>query len=152
MNIVRWNPAFDVLNVQAEIDRVFEELVRGRGLNARFNGTGASFLPVDIKRTDNAILVEASVPGYKPDEVNVTVDRGVLTISARRETSEENRSGEYLRQERRFGSLYRQITLGEGVDGERAQADFKDGVLTVTIPLVSKPEPKRIPVNAEARK
>ena len=90
------------------------------------------------------------MPGFTPEEVSVTVDGGVLTISARREQSEETKDGDYLRQERYFGSLYRQISLGEGVDGDKAKADFRNGVLSVEIPLVSKPEPKRIPVTAAA--
>jgi HSP20 family protein len=152
MNMVRWKPAFDMLNVHSEIDRVFEELVGGSRFGSSGNGGSAGFLPVDIKRSDANLVVEASVPGFKPEEVSVTVDGGILTISAQREASEEKREGEYLRQERRFSSLYRQITLGEGVDGDKAAADFNNGVLTVTIPLVSKREPKRIPVRAEASK
>jgi HSP20 family protein len=142
MNLVRWNPTF-------EIERVFDELMRGTALASRENGRTATLLPIDIKRGDKDLTVEASVPGFKPEEVNVTVDAGVLTISAQRETAEDFKDGDYVRQERYFGSLYRQIALGEGVDGDKAKADFRNGVLTVTVPLVSKPEPKRIPVRAE---
>jgi HSP20 family protein len=145
MNLVRWNPTF-------EIERVFDELMRGTALASRNNGGNATLLPIDIKRGDKDVTVEASVPGFTPEEVRVTVDGGVLTISARREKSEETQDGDYLRQERYFGSLYRQISLGDGVDGDRAKADFKNGVLSVVIPLISKPEPKRIPVTAAAGK
>jgi HSP20 family protein len=142
MNLVRWNPTF-------EIERVFDELMRGTALASGINRSrAATLLPIDVKRGDSVVTVEASVPGFKPEEVNVTVDAGILTISAQRDTNEETEDSGYLRQERYVGSLYRQIALGDGVDGDNAKADFKNGVLTVTIPLLSKPEPKRIPVQA----
>jgi HSP20 family protein len=142
MNLVRWNPTF-------EIERVFDELMRGTALASGINRSrAATLLPIDVKRGDSAVTVEASVPGFKPEEVNVTVDAGILTISAQRDTNEETEDSGYLRQERYVGSLYRQIALGDGVDGDNAKADFKNGVLTVTVPLLSKPEPKRIPVQA----
>jgi HSP20 family protein len=142
MNLVRWNPTF-------EIERVFDELMRGTALASGVNRSrAATLLPIDVKRGDSVVTVEASVPGFKPEEVNVTVDAGILTISAQRDTNEETEDSGYLRQERYVGSLYRQIALGDGVDGDNAKADFKNGVLTVTVPLLSKPEPKRIPVQA----
>jgi len=152
MNIVRWNPAFDLLNVHSEMDRVFNELVRGAGFNPRFEGGPAApaYLPVDIRKDGEAILVEASVPGFRPEEVSVTVDDGVLTIAAAHADESAQSGGQYLRRERFAGQVYRQISLGEQVDGEKAEAAFKDGVLAVTIPLVSKPEPRRIPVKGDA--
>lgn len=153
MNLIRWNPAFDLLNVHSEMDRVFNELVGGTGFNPRYNGgaTAPAYLPVDIRREGNGVVVEASVPGFSPDEVSITVDGGVMTISAAHQEEKETGEGEYLRRERYIGRVYRQIDLGDQVDGERAEASFKDGVLNVSIPLVSKPEPRRIPVRGEAQ-
>jgi HSP20 family protein len=153
MNLIRWNPAFDLLNVHSEMDRVFNELIGGTGFNPRYNGgsTAPAYLPVDIRREGDDVIVEASVPGFRPEEVNVTVDAGVMTISASHEEEREEKEGEYLRRERYIGQVYRQIDLGDQVDGERAEAAFKDGVLSVRIPLLSKPEPKRIPVHGESR-
>ena len=145
MNIVRWNPAFDVLNMHSEIDRVFNDLVRGVGMAPSPESTNA-FLPIDVYRKDGAVVVEASVPGFSPEEVDVTVDHDVLTISARREASEQADAVQYLRQERAVSGLFRRLALGEELDGERASAGFNNGVLTVTIPTIAKPEPRRIPV------
>ena len=152
MNLIRWNPAYDLLNVHSELDRVFEGLLQGSGFSPRYNGNGASapaFLPVDIRREGNAAVIEASVPGFKPEEVEVTVDGGVLTISANHEETTET-EGEYMRRERYVGRFYRQIALGEQVDGDRAEAQFDNGVLRVTVPLVTKPEPRRIRVASGA--
>ena len=151
MNLIRWNPAFDLLNVHSEMDRVFNELVSGAGFSPRY-GTGAAapaYLPIDVRREGENVHVEASVAGFRPDEVSLTVEAGVLTIAAAHEPDSEAEERQYVRRERYSGKLYRQIALGDQVDGERADASFKNGVLTVTIPLVTKPEPRRIPVRSE---
>jgi len=148
MNLVRWNPAFDLLNVHSEMDRVFNDLLKGSGFNPRYGGGDAApaYLPVDIRKEGEKVVVEASVPGFSPDQVSVTVDAGVLTIGANREAAEKQEAGQYLRRERYSGQFYRQVALGDQVDGASAEASFRDGVLTVAIPLVSKLEPRRIPV------
>jgi HSP20 family protein len=152
MNIVRWNPAFDVLNMHSELDRVFNDLVRGAGMVQGGQGSQA-FLPIDVLRRDNDVVIEASVPGFKPEQVEVTVDHDTLTISARRDSVEKDGDTRYIRQERALTSLYRQVSLGQELDGDRAQASFDHGVLTITIPTVARPEPKKIPValTTEAR-
>jgi HSP20 family protein len=148
MKMIRWNPAFDLLSVHSELDRVFNDLVSGTGFNPRYagDGTPVAFLPLDVRRADGKIVVEASVPGFSPEQVSVTIDGGILTVAASRD-EEREAGGEYMRRERHTGRVYRQISLGEEVDGEKADAAFKDGVLTVTIPLVTRPEPRRIPIN-----
>ncbi len=116
-------------------------------------------LPVDVHRTGSEVVVEASVPGFSPDEVDVSVDGDMLTISARHEHEQEHggdhkgRSGgaECVRHERYFGSLYRQVYLGRGLDADKANASFNDGVLRVTIPLERKEQPKRIRVTGADR-
>ena len=151
MNLIRWNPAFDLLNVHSEMDRVFNELVSGAAFSPRY-GTGAAapaYLPIDMRREGENVCVEASVAGFRPDEVSVTVDAGVLSIAAAHQADNETDERQYVRRERYAGQVYRQIALGDQVDGERAEASFRDGVLTVTIPLVTKPEPRRIPVRSE---
>lgn len=152
MALIRWNPASELLNLHAEMDRLFNEVFQGLGLPSLTTGAGdgqgvgSAFLPVDIERTDNALVIHASVPGFKPEEVNVTVENGVLTIDAQHTQEQESKDRNWIRRERFSGRLYRQVALGEGVDEGAATATFANGVLTVTVPLVAKPEPKRIPV------
>jgi HSP20 family protein len=151
MALIRWNPTSDLMNLHSEMDRIFNDVWQGFGMTPRggTNGPAASYLPLDIERTDDAVVVHAPVPGFTPDEVSVTVDSGVLTIEAEHRQDGEQRERTWIRQERFTGRLYRQIALGEGVDGEAAQAGFQNGVLSVTLPLVRRPEPKRIPVTVD---
>jgi HSP20 family protein len=150
MTLIRWNPASDLVNLHSEMDRLFSQLTEGLTTRSRSDGDGReespAFLPVDIERSDDALLIRASVPGFRPEDVEVTVDNGVLTIDARHTQEDERREGRFLRRERFVGRLYRQIALGEGLRAEEAQASFENGVLTIRIPMAERPEPRKIPV------
>jgi HSP20 family protein len=149
MALIRWNPTSDLMNLHSEMDRIFNDAWQGFGLTPRGGtngGAAASYLPLDIEATDKAVVVYAPVPGFTPDEVSVTVDSGVLTIQAEHQRQAEQKERNWIRQERFSGRLYRQIALGEGVNGDEAQASFQHGVLSVTLPLAQRPEPKKIPV------
>jgi HSP20 family protein len=151
MALIRWNPASELMNLHSEMDRIFNDMWQGTGLAPRATTPQATgFLPLDIERTDNAVLVHAPVPGFTPEEVAVTLDNGVLTIEAQHRQQAEQRERNWLRQERFSGRLYRQIALGDGVNAEQAQASFQHGVLTVALPLNERPQPKKVPVVVEA--
>jgi HSP20 family protein len=155
MALIRWNPTSDLMNLHSEMDRIFNDVWQGFGLTPRGatdGGAAASYLPLDIERTDGAVVVYAPVPGFTPDEVSVTVDHGVLTIEAEHRQQAEKKERTWIRQERFAGRLYRQIALGEGVNGDEAKASFQNGVLSVTLPLVQRPEPRKIPVMADEPK
>jgi HSP20 family protein len=153
MAIIRWNPASDLVNLHSELDRIFSDLTEGL-IAPRGQGSGdvrnvPVFLPVDIERSDKALTVRASVPGFKPDEVSVTVDNGTLTIDARHQEEREDKEGtNMVRRERFTGRMYRQIALGEGVDSENVNARFENGELIITVPLTQRPQPRRIPVQS----
>lgn len=106
-------------------------------------------LAVDIRETDKAFSLKADFPGLRKEEVSVTVDNGVLTLSAEhKEEKEEKQKGRVIRQERRYGKYSRSFSLGSGIDENGITAHFADGVLTLDIP---KTEPhqakgKQIPV------
>jgi HSP20 family protein len=145
MALIRWTPANELFNIHSELDRVFGDMMREISAST-VAGNGQTILPVDVRRDGNQLVIEASVPGFKPDEVNVTVDNGVLTIDAQHQEESEKTEKDFIRRERYQGRYFRQLTLGEKVDGDKARAEFKDGILTVSVPLISKPEPKRIAV------
>lgn len=150
MALIRWSPAGDLMNLHSEMDRLFNELWSPAASRGRDGGVGSA-LPLDIHTTEKEMVVEASVPGYEPEEVTVTFDNGVLTIEAQRQREDKQEDRNWVRQERYSGRLYRQVQLGEGVDFDRAQASFNNGVLTVRAPLAARPEAKKIPVKAATR-
>ncbi len=106
-----------------------------------------SWVPIDMKRTPHAVIVTASVPGIDPDNIELTVDRGMLTIAGRSAEEESNENDSYVLQERRIGSFERSIRLPRGIESSQASSDYINGELVVTVPLVENHKPQRIKVN-----
>jgi HSP20 family protein len=146
MAVVRWNPWGELTSLHDQMDQLFQQ-VFGEPI-ARRDGGELLTLPVDIRQTDAAYILEASVPGFSPEDVEVTFDNGILTIRGERREQGEKTEGEYVRRERRLASVFRQVTLPSEVEADRISAGFENGVLTVTVPRVAKAQPKRIPVAA----
>ncbi|MHB1500284.1 MAG: Hsp20/alpha crystallin family protein [Candidatus Dormibacteria bacterium] len=118
----------------------------GRSLAA---AAPTAYLPLDIRQKDGEFVVEASVPGFTPEEVEITADQGVLTIRGeRRAERSDEMEGSYLRRERSHHSVVRQLTLPADVKEDEIRASFLNGVLTVTIPRAEAPAPRRIPVRS----
>jgi HSP20 family protein len=145
--LTRYNPFGELLNLHTQMDRLFDEVLQ----DSRTAGPVAALLPLDIKPTDKEVVIEASLPGFKPEDVEVTIEDGVLTIQARREDSAESNDG-YLRRERHWGSRYRQVALPWEVKADQAKATFDRGVLTLTIPKAPSAQPIKVPVNGTEAK
>jgi HSP20 family protein len=149
MAMIRWNPTGELLSLHSDLDRVFNALTEGlQDAAAGSPREGQAFLPIDIKRRDDALEIEASLPGFRPEEVALTVDQGVLTIDARHQEERKEEKESYVRRERFAGRLFRQVTLGDGIDGDNIRAVFSDGILKLKVPLLQKTQPRRIPVAA----
>ena len=150
-----WSPFSFIDNFRREIDRLFDDFAFGRSFLPTFGGfdrqglgTNFAWSPqTEVFERDNQLIVRADLPGLRKEDVNVDLEENRITIrGARKSEHEENREGVY-RSERSYGSFYRAIPLPEGVDGERAKASFKDGVLEITMPLPEKkPTGKKIEI------
>lgn len=144
-NLVRRDPAREMMSLREAMDRLFEESF----LPSAFFGAGetpAASLPVDIYETDASVVVKATVPGVKPEDIEVTVTGDLLSIKGEFKNEEKTEKRNYVRQERRFGSFCRQMTLPAGVDSNKAAATFENGVLTLELPRVEQAKAKAIRV------
>jgi HSP20 family protein len=103
-------------------------------------------LPVDIVESDSGYTVKAPVPGFRPEDVEVTFSDGVLSIEARRSEEAERAEGNYVRREVAAGNYRRLIALPDDVQAEQIKASFDNGMLTVEVPRAPRPEPIRIQV------
>ncbi|MEM7682379.1 MAG: Hsp20/alpha crystallin family protein [Planctomycetota bacterium] len=119
-----------------EVDRVFRDGVQGAVTSGSY--------PVDIHETEDAYLIEADLPGVQKEHVEVSVDSGVLSVSAER-TATENR-GEPRVQERRFERLERSFRLPQSVQGDAIDAKLHEGVLTVRLPKREEVKPRRVEI------
>lgn len=132
------------------VDRVFDEPFFRTPFTG-FGGSDEGTLALDVYEKDNHLVVEASLPGYKKDEVDVQVHDGILSIKAQRSSeSEEGEPGsKFYRRERSWGSVSRRIALPGVVKDADVDAELKNGVLTLTIPLPEAKQPKQIEVRSE---
>jgi HSP20 family protein len=105
------------------------------------------FMPLDIYKVDDHFVLTADLPGVDPGSVDVSVDNGTLTLTARRTPRSED-SVQWLANERFFGTYRRQVSLGEGIDSAAISATYENGVLTITIPLAERAKPRRIEITA----
>jgi HSP20 family protein len=147
MAVVRWNPWNDLFDLHTQMDHLFQPVAAA---TASRNGVEYTSLPVDIQQTEAAYIVEASVPGFSPADVEVTFEDGLLSIAGRRTTSETTKDATYLRRERRVTSVFRQVGLPAEVRAEDITAAFDNGVLRITVPRAQKAQPKRIPVTVSS--
>ena len=119
MALIRWNPWGDLFDLHSQVDHLFQSLGPD---TVRMNGDEIAGLPVDIRQTDDAFVIEASVPGFRPEDVEVTFADGLLTIKGNRSAETEDKSGTYVRRERRTTSVFRQVGLPAEVRDDHINA------------------------------
>jgi len=123
----------------SRLPRLFDEMLDGTVFH-----TAASALPVDIRQEGDKWLIEAEVPGIAREDVNITVENGVLTIGGKYATETKNENAEYHVRERRTGAFSRSFRLPKTADSENVTAEMANGVLTLTIPTREEAKPRRI--------
>ena len=106
-------------------------------------------LALDAYQTKDDVVVQSTIAGVKPEDLEITVGSNMVTIQGERKRSEEINQGDYFYQECYWGGFSRSLTLPVEVDADRAQADIKDGVLTLILPKASRSKIKRIKVRGE---
>ena len=149
MTIVRLEPFRDMVAVQDRLNRIFDEAVRG---NPRVSeedwALGGQWAPsVDIFEHEGNLVLRAELPGIEPKDVDVHVENNVLTLRGERKFESEVKREKYHRVERAYGTFSRSFTLPSVVDTEKIKAEYKDGVLQVTLPQREEAKPKQIQVS-----
>lgn len=144
--LTRWDPFKEMDDLQKRLTSIFG-LTPQRPVNGKEDMTVTQWLPlVDITEDGQAYLIKAELPEVKKEDVKVTVENGVLTISGERKFEKEEKGKKYHRVERAYGSFMRSFTLPEGAAGDKVSADFKEGILTVHLPKSPEAKPKAIDV------
>jgi HSP20 family protein len=138
MTVVRYEPWALLNRLHRELDQTFETVARD-----------ATWSPaVDVHEEPERFVVRADLPGVKPSDIEITAEKGVLSLRGARNFEQRKDDGHYSRVERVSGKFVRSFTLPENVQADAIKAQFKDGVLQLTIPKAAKPEPRRIEVQA----
>jgi HSP20 family protein len=133
MAIMRWDPFGELLSMQSDMDRLFRRL--GGPTETPTGQRLSGWMPrIDVKQRGDDLVIHADLAGVKPEDVDISVTDGVLTISGERSAEKEREDENWVVRERSYGSFQRQMALPEGVDPSTIHADFKDGVLIVDVP------------------
>ena len=152
--MIRWNPDSELAQLHSAMDRLFDDFFGESRLlsNGSPRSAPAYQLPLDVREVDRAYEIQAPVPGFKPEEVEITFADGVLRIQAQHTAKTEDQKNGYLRREVARGTFQRALQLPNDIRGDEITADFSDGILTVTVPRVTRPEPRKIAVGVGKQK
>ena len=146
MTIVRRpSPFGELMSLRSAMDHLFEDSFVRRPFGAGFDAV--STLPLDVTSTDDELVVEAALPGIKPDDVEITVEDGTLSIRGTYREERREGEGENLLSEIRRGSVYRTVTLPTGLEADKATATFEHGVLKLRIPKAETMKPRQIRIS-----
>jgi len=138
MNIIRWSPMLDPFS---EMEEAFNRLPSFGGQSMK------AFVPaMDVYETDKAVVVEAPLAGVNPDDVKVSVEKGVLTVQGESKKEHEVEEKNYYRKEVRSGAFYRQVALPAPVLEDKVSAEFEDGMLKITCPKSAPAKTKTVDV------
>lgn len=145
--MTRWTPTGDL--VRDRFSRFFEdafnEMLRPYG-DTEDVSTRAWMPAVDIRETDDALELAVELPGMKKEDVSLTLENGVLTISGERTFEGEDKNDAYHRIERSYGKFTRSFTVDRNIDSNKVEANFEDGVLHVALPKAEESKPRRISI------
>jgi HSP20 family protein len=146
--MMRWDPFQDLRSAQDEMAQMSPMLAHALGLHTQQgNARTTAWAPaLDISERKDAYLVTVELPGLKPEDLDLTMEDGLLTIQGERQFTQESSEQQFHRVERRYGAFRRSITLPAHVMAEGIQASFENGVLQIVVPKAEEAKPKRIQV------
>ncbi len=145
-NLTRWEPVREMMTLREAMDRLFDDAFT-RPLNLRDGGWSAP--AIDMYQTDDEVVVKAALPGFKADEVQISVTGDMLTLKGEMKHEEDTKDKAWHIREQRWSSFERSITLPTDVKADKASADFENGILTVTLPKAEEVKPKTITVKTK---
>ncbi|MGQ9627532.1 MAG: Hsp20/alpha crystallin family protein [Anaerolineae bacterium] len=146
-SLMRWDPFSELVSLRETMDRLFEESF-GRPRGAWPTIVGMKTFPVDMYETKDNVVVKATLPGVEPEDVDITLTGDTLTIKGEVKPEEEEVEC-YICQERRHGTFSRSLILPTSVVADKAEAEFENGILTLTIPKAEEVKAKSIKIKTK---
>ena len=144
-SLTKWEPVRDFLSLRDAMDQLFDEMISQPGNLA----AGNRLMPaIDLYQTEDAVVLKASLPGINPDDLKISVSGDLLTIQGEQTTELEDKQATYHIRERKWGSFSRSLSLPVPVQSDKANAEYENGILTLTLPKAEEVRPKTISVKA----
>ncbi len=154
MSLIKWNPArelaawpSDLFGIQREMNRMFDNFFDG---SREGESVLAAWTPaVDISEKDNEYLVKVELPGVNKNDVKITLESNVLTLSGEKKHEKEEKKENYHRIERSYGNFQRSFTLPSTVISDKINAEYRDGILMISLPKSEEAKPNQIEVKVK---
>ena len=147
-NVELWEPFRHLSSLREEIDRLFDQPFGAFSTPQQF-WLGGGWPTVDLFEDRDHLVVKVEIPGMKKEDIDISLHDGVLAIAGERKTEEKYDKAETHRSERFVGRFHRALTLPVPVQADKTNANYQDGVLTITLPKAEEAKPKQIQVQAE---
>lgn len=145
MTMQHWDPMSEI----RRMEDMFNRMWKGRGYGLHDGETFERWgIPMDVIEEPNEIVVKASLPAIKPEDIDVTIEDGVLTLKGETKAEHEEKNKNYLMKERAYGTFYRELRLPQSVDTDKVQTRFENGVLTLNFPKLESKKAKQLKIGA----
>ena len=144
-NLTRWEPMREMMTLREAMDRLFDDAFT-RPLS--FNGIAGN-PAIDLYQTGDSVVVKATLPGLKSEDVDISVTGDRLTLRGEIKGENEQKGATYHLREQRYGAFERSLQLPTQVKTDKARAEFEDGILTITLPVAEEVKPKSITIKAK---
>ena len=145
-DLIKWSGFPSISSLQNEMNRMFDRFFKGWDLSELGAETGAWLPPIDLAETNDKVVVKAEIPGIDPKEIDISIQGDTLSVKGEKKEEKEEKGGNYYRMERRYGSFSRSIDLPSSVDTNKVSAEYKNGVLEITLQKKEEVKPKQINV------
>jgi HSP20 family protein len=143
-NLIRWEPMREMMTLREAMDHLFDDAFT-RPISVNNWGIPA----IDMYQTDDNVVVKAALPGFKTDDVQISVTGDVLTLKGEFRQNGDVKDATYHLKEQRYGTFERSLSLPSGVQADKAKAEFENGILTITMPKAEQARPKMITVKVK---
>lgn len=156
MSIIRWNPVrdlatfpSDILGMQREMNKMFDRFIPGGTLDDVDFSSNTWMPAIDLVEKDNEYLAKVELPGVSKDDVKITLQDNILTIRGEKKSEKETSDSNYHRFERSYGSFHRSLALPATVNNDKVDAQFKDGILTISLAKAEEAKRKLIEIKVK---
>ncbi len=146
MTLTKWDPFKDLLSLQDRMNRLFDESVRNVKPGDEALSSAIWSPAVDIYETDDEVVVKAELPEVNQKDIDIQIENNTITLRGERRFNKETKKENFHRIERAYGTFSRSFTLPGTIDQEKISADYKDGILKISMPKRQETKPKQIKV------
>ncbi len=145
--LIKWEPMMGLIRISDVFDRMMEDFF---STDTRLSEPVSNLIPLmNIEELKDAYKITLEIPGMEKDDIDIQLKDNVLTISGEKKEESKSEEGTFYRRERRFGKFVRSVSLPNDVNAEKIEAEYKNGVLTLTLPKTEEAKPKKIAVKSE---